>query len=70
MRRFARVMTVEANWSDPVGGLVDDENRRYSALAMLLRSKYLVDVDCWSEVAGRPLKPATIADALRRKLAS
>ena len=68
MKRFARVMTVEQNWSDRVGGLIDDENRRYSALAMLLRSKYLLDVDCWSEVAGRPLKPAAIADALRRKL--
>ena len=70
MRRFDRVMTVESNWSDRVGdALVDDENRRYSALAMMLRSRYLVDVDCWSEVAGRPLKPARIAEALRNKLA-
>jgi 2-oxoglutarate ferredoxin oxidoreductase subunit alpha len=69
MKRFRRVMTVESNWSDPVDHpLIDDENRRYAALAMLLRSRYLVDVDCWTEVAGRPIKPGTIAAALRRAL--
>jgi len=70
MKRFRRVMTVESNWSDRVGdAVVDDENRRYAALAMLLRARYLVDVDCWTEVSGRPLKPARIAEALRAQLA-
>ena len=69
MKRFARVMTVESNWSDPVDHpLIDDENRRYAALAMLLRSRYLVDVDCWTEVAGRPIKPSSVVRALRAKL--
>jgi 2-oxoglutarate/2-oxoacid ferredoxin oxidoreductase subunit alpha len=70
MRRFKRVLTVESNWSDrPGDGVVDDENRRYSALAMLLRSRYLVDVDCWTEVRGRPMKPGAIREALLRHIA-
>ena len=70
LRRFEKVMTVEANWSDrPGDGVVDEENRRYAALAMLLRSRYLVDVDCWTEVRGRPIKPGSIVAALRAKLA-
>ena len=69
LRRFARVITVEASWSDPPGaGLIDEDNRRYAALAMLLRSRYLVDVGCWTESRGRPLKPATIRAALLDEL--
>jgi len=69
MKRFARVMTVESNWSDPVDHpLIDDENRRYAALAMLLRSRYLIDVDCWTDVSGRPIKPSRVAAAMRGKL--
>ena len=42
-------MTIESNWSDrPEDEIIDEDNRRYSALAMMLRSRYLVDVDCWS----------------------
>ena len=70
LQRFRRVMTVEANWSDdPQDALIDETNRRYSALAMLLRARYLVDVDCWSEVRGRPIKPGTICEAIRPRLA-
>ncbi len=69
IKGFSRVMTVESNWSDPTDHpLIDADNRRYSALAMLLRSRYLVDVDCWTDVSGRPIKPASVAEALRRKL--
>ncbi len=69
MKRFSRVITVESNWSDPTGHpLIDAENRRYAALAMLLRAKYLVDVDCWTEVAGRPIRPGSVADEMRRRL--
>ena len=58
MQRFKQVMTIEGNWSDdPKDEIIDENNRRYSALAMLLRSRYLVDVDCWSEVA-RPADQA------------
>jgi 2-oxoglutarate ferredoxin oxidoreductase subunit alpha len=63
-------MTVEANWSDdPTDELIDETNRRYTALAMLLRARYLVDIDCWSEVRGRPIKPGTICEAIRPRLA-
>ena len=70
MARFRKVVTVEASWSDRVeDALIDEENRRYSALAMLLRSKYLVDVDCWTESFGRPLKPGIVRAALAGFLA-
>jgi 2-oxoglutarate ferredoxin oxidoreductase subunit alpha len=69
LRRFKQVMTIEANWSDsPQETIIDQTNRRYSALAMLLRSRYLVDVDCWSEVRGQPIKPGSIRRVLLEKL--
>jgi 2-oxoglutarate ferredoxin oxidoreductase subunit alpha len=68
--RFKHVMTVEGNWSDrPDDPLIDDTNRRYSALAMLLRARYLVDVDCWTETRGRPISPGSICNELRKRLA-
>ena len=69
LRRFGKVMTVEANWGDRLEDpVIDAENRRYTALAMLLRSRYLVDVDCWSEVRGRPIKPGSIVRVMRAML--
>ncbi|HXW40770.1 MAG TPA: 2-oxoacid:acceptor oxidoreductase subunit alpha [Xanthobacteraceae bacterium] len=69
MQRFGKVMTVESNWSDqPADKIIDADNRRYSALATLLRARTLIDVDCWSEVRGRPIKPGLVAAALRAKL--
>jgi len=69
MKGFKRVMTIEGNWSDrPEDQLIDETNRRYSALAMLLRARYLVDVDCWSEVRGQPIKPSSIREVLLKKL--
>ena len=71
LRRFDRVMTIENNWSDRSGdALIDEDNRRYSALAMMLRARFLVDVDCWSESRGRPIKPGAICHELRTRLAS
>jgi len=70
MRRFKRVMTIEDNWSDRLDDeLIDADNRRYSALAMMLRSRYLVDVDCWSQSRGQPIKPGTVVAMLRNRLA-
>ena len=64
-------MTIEMNWSDrPDEEIIDETNRRYSAVATLLRARYLVDVDCWSEVRGQPIKPGTICEVIRRKLQS
>jgi 2-oxoglutarate ferredoxin oxidoreductase subunit alpha len=69
LHRFKKVMTIENNWCDqPDDDLIDDENRRYSALAMLLRSRFLVDVDCWGEVRGQPIKPGTIAEVARNAM--
>jgi 2-oxoglutarate/2-oxoacid ferredoxin oxidoreductase subunit alpha len=69
LRRFRKVMTIENNWSDRLQDeLIDEENRRYSALAMMLRSRYLVDIDCWSESRGRPIKPGTICEEVRSRL--
>jgi 2-oxoglutarate ferredoxin oxidoreductase subunit alpha len=69
MQRFGKVMTIEGNWSDsPDDKIIDESNRRYSALAMLLRSRYLIDVDCWSEVRGQPIKPGAIRRVLLEKL--
>ena len=70
MQGFEQVMTIESNWSDrPEDAIIDDTNRRYSALAMLLRARYLVDVDCFSEVRGQPIRPRTIRRAISGKLA-
>ena len=70
MQRFKKVITIEGNWSDdPNDEIIDESNRRYSALAMLLRSRYLIDVDCWSEVRGQPIKPSTIQRVILEKLA-
>ena len=69
MQRYKKVLTIETNWSDnPDDELIDENNRRYSSLATLLRSRYLVDVDCWTEVRGQPVKPRTIRQVLLAKL--
>jgi 2-oxoglutarate/2-oxoacid ferredoxin oxidoreductase subunit alpha len=71
MSRFRRVMTIENNWSDKTSdAIIDEDNRRYSALAMMLRARFLVDVDCWSESRGRPIKPGAICGELRARLAA
>ncbi|MBC8339955.1 MAG: 2-oxoacid:acceptor oxidoreductase subunit alpha [Rhodospirillales bacterium] len=69
LERFDRVMTVESNWSDAADDdIIDEDNRRYSELAWLLRARYLVDIDCWSEVRGQPIKPGAIVRAIRERL--
>jgi len=69
MKRFRKVMTVEGNWSDRrEDEVVDEENRRYSALAMMLRARYLVDIDCWSEARGQPIKPGDVVKAMQAQL--
>lgn len=71
LHRFDRVITVENNWCDRLDDpLIDEENRRYSNLAWLLRARYLVDIDCWGEVKGQPLKPGAIEQAIRERLDS
>jgi 2-oxoglutarate ferredoxin oxidoreductase subunit alpha len=72
LKRFKRAITIEGNWSDKLEDeLIDEDNRRYSALAMMLRARFLVDIDCWSEARGQPIKPGDIVrvakDALQRE---
>jgi 2-oxoglutarate ferredoxin oxidoreductase subunit alpha len=70
MQRYKKVMTVENNWSDdPKDEIINEDNRRYGQLAFVLRSRFLIDIDCWTEDRARPIKPGTIAAALRAKLA-
>jgi 2-oxoglutarate ferredoxin oxidoreductase subunit alpha len=69
MQKFKNVICIEGNWSDdPKQDIVNEDNRRFSALAMMLRSRYLVDIDSWSEVRGQPIKPNTIQRVLLEKL--
>lgn len=67
--RFRSVLTVEINYSDDIGKpYINEDSRRYSQLAMLLRARTLMDIDCWSRVPGSPLPPAMIEVELRRRL--
>jgi 2-oxoglutarate/2-oxoacid ferredoxin oxidoreductase subunit alpha len=64
--RFAKVMTVEINYSDePDDPYITDENRRRGQLAWLLRAQTLVDVDCWTRVLGEPMRPGAILRAIK-----
>jgi 2-oxoglutarate ferredoxin oxidoreductase subunit alpha len=69
MARFKKVLTVEINFSDDLADeLIDEDNRRYASLAWLLRARYLLDVDCWSNVHGQPIKPGAIERMIRSRL--
>lgn len=70
LKRFRKVMTVEGTWADRPAEdeVIDEENRRYAPLAMMLRARTLVDVDCWTEAKGQPIKPGQVVAALRAKL--
>jgi 2-oxoglutarate ferredoxin oxidoreductase subunit alpha len=69
LRRFRRVMTVEINYSDdPRHSVYATASRRRAQLAMLLRERTLIDIDCWSAVRGQPFGPGEIADAIRERL--
>jgi 2-oxoglutarate ferredoxin oxidoreductase subunit alpha len=69
LKRFRQVLTIEGNWADrPDDPLIDADNRRYAALALLLRSRYLVDVDCWTQSRGHPSNPSPVVRVLRERL--
>ena len=69
LERFDKVLVVENNWADSLDDeLIDEENRRYSNLAWLLRARCLVDVDCWGEVGEQPIKPGTVERVIRERL--
>jgi 2-oxoglutarate ferredoxin oxidoreductase subunit alpha len=67
--RFKKILAVELNYSDDWGDpLIDEESRRYSQLAIVLRARTLVDVDCWSRVPGRPFRPTEIHGAIQAEM--
>lgn len=69
LQRFKKVLCVEMNYSDdPNEEIIDENNRRYSNLAWLLRARYLIDVDSWSRVYGRPFKPGEIEEVILQKV--
>ena len=69
MDNFEKVVIVENSWSDKLEDeMIDENNRRFSNLAWLIRGRYLVDADCWSEVKGRPSKPGAIEQMIRDQL--
>lgn len=68
-QRFKKVMTVEINYSDSLDDpMITSENRRYAQLAWLLRAQTLVDIDCYSNVYGQPLRPGDIVDKIQQEL--
>jgi 2-oxoglutarate ferredoxin oxidoreductase subunit alpha len=69
LQKFKKVMTIEMNYSDDMEDeLIDENNRRYANLAWLLRARYVIDVDCWSQVQGQPIKPGSIEEVIRKEL--
>ncbi|MEZ5963172.1 MAG: 2-oxoacid:acceptor oxidoreductase subunit alpha [Planctomycetota bacterium] len=67
--RFRRVLTVEINYSDaPDAAHITPDNRRMAQLAQVLRTHTLMDIDCWSNVAGQPIRPGQIQAELLRRL--
>jgi 2-oxoglutarate ferredoxin oxidoreductase subunit alpha len=58
--KFKKVVCVEMNYSDEPGG----ESRRYSQLATILRAHTLIDIDSFSRVYGKPLRPVDIEEAI------
>lgn len=68
-KKFKKVLAIEMNYSDDWGDpMIDEETRRYSQLATVLRSHTLCDVDCFSRVLGRPFMPGEIIDVLNKEL--
>ncbi len=69
MEKFKKIITVEINFSDDKKHeIINDENRRYSNLALLLRARYLLDIDNFSNVHGQPLKPGSIVKMIKNEI--
>lgn len=69
LQRFKKVLTVEINYSDdPSHEMINEENRRYANLQFLLRARYLIDVDTFSNVHGQPIKPGQIEERIRAEM--
>jgi len=68
-KHFKKIMTVEINYSDDRNApMIDNENRRISQLAFLLRAQTLTEVDCYSNVHGQPIRPGMILNMIKQEL--
>ncbi len=68
-KRFKKVTTVEINYSDDINSpLINSENRRLSQLAWYLRANTLMEVDCFSNVHGQPIRPGMIFGMISKEL--
>jgi 2-oxoglutarate ferredoxin oxidoreductase subunit alpha len=66
---FDKVITVEINYSDSTQSPhLPGEPRRYAQLASVLRAHTLMDIDCFSNVYGQPLRPGQVYDEILRRL--
>ena len=66
---FKQVMTAETAWSDRLDDeLIDADNRRYTPLALILRARFVVDIDCWGQANGQAIKPRALLEVIRAKL--
>lgn len=67
--RFRKVITVEINYSDdPNDEMITPENRRYAQMAWYLRAHTLMDIDCFSNVYGQPIRPGAILQMIKTEL--
>lgn len=67
--QFKKVVAVEINYSDTPGHpMITKENKRYSQLALLLRSQTLCDIDSFSNVHGQPISPDTVLAMIKSKI--
>ncbi len=67
--RFQQVVTVEINYSDSTRTpILPGEPRRYAQLASVLRTHTLMDIDCYSNVYGQPLRPGQVYEEIVRRL--
>ncbi|MDH5399276.1 MAG: hypothetical protein OEX02_14090, partial [Cyclobacteriaceae bacterium] len=68
-KKFKKVMTIEINYSDDKNDpYIDAENRRYAQLAWILRADTLMDIDCYSNVEGQPLRPGKIVAKIEEEI--
>jgi 2-oxoglutarate ferredoxin oxidoreductase subunit alpha len=68
-KNYKKVMTIEINYSDDMNDPeINSDNRRYAQLAWILRAETLVDIDCFSNVEGQPLRPGKIVNRLKLEL--
>ena len=64
--KFRKVVTAEINYSDPIDDeFLATEHRRFAQLAWVLRARTLVDIGCFSNVHGQPMRPNSILNAIR-----